>query len=151
MLVDDTYFMRIALQEAAAAAALGEVPVGAVLAMDGAVVAKVHNMKETWLDPTAHAEMIAIRSACGQLKRWRLSGATLYVTLEPCPMCAGAIVYSRIDRLVYGAKDPKAGAVDSLFNMLQNDALNHQLTVKSGVLAVECGDLLKEFFQRKRT
>ncbi|MEM5770071.1 MAG: nucleoside deaminase, partial [Bacillota bacterium] len=92
--------MRIALQEAAAGAALGEVPVGAVLAMDGAVVAKAHNMKETWLDPTAHAEMIAIRSACGQLKRWRLAGATLYVTLEPCPMCAGAIVHSRIDRLV---------------------------------------------------
>lgn len=142
--------MRIALQEAADAADLGEVPVGAVLVMDGAVVAKAHNMKETWLDPTAHAEMIAIRSACKQLKRWRLSGATLYVTLEPCPMCAGAIVHSRIDRLVYGAKDPKAGAVDSLFNMLQNDALNHQLTVKSGVLAPECGELLKEFFQRKR-
>ena len=148
--MDDTYFMRIALGEAADAAALGEVPVGAVLVMDGAVVAKAHNMKETWLDPTAHAEMIVIRSACKQLKRWRLSGATLYVTLEPCPMCAGAIVHSRIERLVYGAKDPKAGAVDSLFNMLQNDALNHQLTVRSGVLAAECGDLLKEFFQRKR-
>ena len=142
--------MRVALQEAADAAALGEVPVGAVLVMDGVIVAKAHNMKETWLDPTAHAEIIAIRSACKQLKRWRLSGATLYVTLEPCPMCAGAIVHSRIDRLVYGAKDPKAGAVDSLFNMLQNDALNHQLAVRSGVLAAECGDLLKEFFQMKR-
>lgn len=148
--MDDTYFMRIALQEAEAAASLGEAPIGAVLAIDGTVIAKAHNMKETWLDPTAHAEIIAIRKACEKLKRWRLTGATLYVTLEPCPMCAGAIVQSRIDRLVYGAKDPKAGAVDSLFNMLQNDALNHQLDVSSGVLAQECSEILKKFFQEKR-
>ncbi len=142
--------MQIAIQEAEAAAALGEAPIGAVLAIDGEVIAKAHNMKETWLDPTAHAEIIVIRKACEKLKRWRLAGATLYVTLEPCPMCAGAIVQSRIDRLVYGAKDPKAGAVDSLFNMLQNDALNHQLEVRSGVLAKECGEVLKNFFQEKR-
>lgn len=148
--VKDAYFMQIAVREAEAAAALGEVPVGAVLVMNGEVVAKAHNMKETWQDPTAHAEMIAIRAACKKLKKWRLTGATLYVTLEPCPMCAGAIVQSRIDRLVYGARDPKAGAVDSLFNMLQNDALNHQLEVRSDVLVKECSDVLKDFFQGRR-
>ena len=153
MLVDnmnDEYYMRIAIQEAEAAAALGEVPVGAVLVMDGEILARAHNLKETLLDPTAHAEIIAIRNGCAKLQRWRLAGATLYVTLEPCPMCAGAIVQSRIDRLVYGARDPKTGAVDSLFNMLQNDALNHQLAVRGGVLAAECSDVLKEFFQEKR-
>lgn len=143
--------MRIALHEAEAAAALGEVPIGAVLVMNGAIIAKAHNMKETWLDPTAHAEIIVIREACEKLKKWRLTGTTMYVTLEPCPMCAGAIVQSRIDRLVYGVKDPKAGAVDSLFNMLQNDALNHQLEVGSGVLLQECSHILKDFFQGKRT
>lgn len=148
--MNDEYFMQIAIREAEAAAACGEVPVGAVLVINGDIIAQAHNMKETLLDPTAHAEMIAIRKSCEKLKRWRLTGATMYVTLEPCPMCAGAIVQSRIDRLVYGAKDPKAGAVDSLFNMLQNDALNHQLQVKSGVLAKECSEVLKEFFQVKR-
>lgn len=148
--MNDEYFMQIAIREAEAAAACGEVPVGAVLVIDGDIIAQAHNMKETLLDPTAHAEMIAIRKSCEKLKRWRLTGATMYVTLEPCPMCAGAIVQSRIDRLVYGAKDSKAGAVDSLFNMLQNDALNHQLQVKSGVLAKECSEVLKEFFQVKR-
>lgn len=148
--MDDAYFMQIAINEARAAAILGEVPIGAVLVMDGEIIAKAHNMKEVWLDPTAHAEIVAIRKACEKLKRWRLTGATMYVTLEPCPMCAGAIVQSRIDRLVYGAKDPKAGAVDSLFNMLQNDALNHQLAVSSGVLGKECSDVLKEFFYKRR-
>jgi tRNA(adenine34) deaminase len=142
--------MQIALEESKKAFAAGEVPIGAVIVLNGEVIAQAHNLKETWLDPTAHAEMVAIREACKKLNRWRLTGATLYVTLEPCPMCAGAIVQSRIDRLVYGVKDPKAGAVDSLFNMLQNDALNHQLVVKSGVLAEECSQILKDFFQKKR-
>jgi tRNA(adenine34) deaminase len=148
--VDDSYYMQIALEESKKAFAAGEVPIGAVIVLNGEVIAQAHNLKETWLDPTAHAEMVAIREACKKLNRWRLTGATLYVTLEPCPMCAGAIVQSRIDRLVYGVKDPKAGAVDSLFNMLQNDALNHQLVVKSGVLAEECSQILKDFFQKKR-
>jgi tRNA(adenine34) deaminase len=148
--VDDSYYMQIALEESKEAFAAGEVPIGAVIVLNGEVIAQAHNLKETWLDPTAHAEMVAIREACKKLNRWRLTGATLYVTLEPCPMCAGAIVQSRIDRLVYGVKDPKAGAVDSLFNMLQNDALNHQLVVKSGVLAEECSQILKDFFQKKR-
>lgn len=148
--MDDAYFMQLALCEAKTAATAGEVPIGAVLVIDGEIIAKAHNMKEEWLDPTAHAEIIVIRKACEKLKRWRLTGATLYVTLEPCPMCAGAIIHSRIDRLVYGAKDPKAGAVDSLFNMLQNDALNHQLKIRSGVLDKECSAVLKDFFQEKR-
>lgn len=148
--MDDNYYMQLALRESEKAFTAGEVPIGAVIVVDGKVISQAHNMKETWLDPTAHAEVVAIRKACKALDRWRLSGATMYVTLEPCPMCAGAIVQSRIERLVYGVKDPKAGAVDSLFNMLQNDALNHQLIVKSGVLAEECGQVLKDFFQKKR-
>jgi tRNA(adenine34) deaminase len=148
--VDDIAYMRMALAESKQAIQLGEVPIGAVLVINDEIIAKAHNMKETWLDPTAHAEIVTIREACTKLQRWRLTGATLYVTLEPCPMCAGAIVQSRIDRLVYGVKDPKAGAVDSLFNMLQNDALNHQLAVTGGVLADECSQVLKDFFKYKR-
>lgn len=143
--------MRVALDESRKALSENEVPVGAVIVFNGEIIAKAHNMKEQWLDPTAHAEIVAIRAACVQLKRWRLSGATIYVTMEPCPMCAGAIVQGRIDRLVYGVKDPKAGAIDSLFNIAQNDALNHQLQVTSGVLAEECGSIVKSFFQRRRS
>ena len=149
-MLSDYDFMELALQEAREAYALGEVPIGAVLVIDGAVIATGHNMRETWHDATAHAEVIAIQKACRKLGRWRLTGATLYVTIEPCPMCAGALVMSRIDRLVYGSPDYKGGAVESLFNIVQNDALNHRIEVLSGVRADECSALMREFFRERR-
>lgn len=148
--MDDIYYMGLALGEAKKAYDLGEVPIGAVLVVDQQVVASAHNMREIWHDATAHAEVIAIREACKALNRWRLTGATLYVTIEPCPMCAGAIVMSRIDRLVYGSPDYKAGAVESLFNVVQNPALNHRLDVTAGVRADECSALMKDFFRQRR-
>ncbi|MDF2572882.1 MAG: tadA [Sporomusa sp.] len=148
--MDDSYYMGLALVEAKQAYDLGEVPIGAVLVIDQQVVASAHNMREIWHDATAHAEVIAIREACKVLSRWRLTGATLYVTIEPCPMCAGAIVMSRIDRLVYGSPDYKAGAVESLFNVVQNPALNHRLEVTSGVRADECTAIMKDFFRQRR-
>ncbi|MDF2572320.1 MAG: tadA [Sporomusa sp.] len=148
--MDDSYYMGLALDEAKKAYELGEVPIGAVIVIDDQVVASAHNMRERWHDATAHAEVIAIREACAELKRWRLTGATLYVTIEPCPMCAGALIMSRIDRLVYGSPDYKAGAVESLFNVVQNSALNHQMEVVSGVRADECSTIMKEFFRQRR-
>jgi tRNA(adenine34) deaminase len=148
--VDDQYYMGLALAEAAKAYELGEVPIGAVLVIDGEVVASGHNMRETWHDATAHAEIIVIREACDKLRRWRLAGAALYVTIEPCPMCAGALVMSRIDRLVYGSADYKAGAIESIFNVAQNQALNHQIEVTAGVRADECSAIMKEFFRERR-
>ena len=148
--MDDYDYMGLALDEAEKAYALGEVPIGAVLVLDGEVIASAHNMRETWQDATAHAEIIAIRVACRKLDRWRLTGATLYVTIEPCPMCAGSLVMSRVDRLVYGSGDYKAGAVDSVFNVTQNAALNHQLDVISGVRADECAAIMKRFFKERR-
>ncbi|WP_425059276.1 tRNA-specific adenosine deaminase [Sporomusa carbonis] len=148
--MDDSYYMGLALVEAQKAFDLGEVPIGAVLVMDNQVIATAHNMRELWHDATAHAEVIAIREACRVLKRWRLTGATLYVTIEPCPMCAGALVMSRVDRLVYGSPDYKAGAVESLFNVAQNSALNHRLEVTAGVRAEECAAIMKEFFRQRR-
>ncbi|MDD4321219.1 MAG: tRNA adenosine(34) deaminase TadA [Acidaminococcaceae bacterium] len=148
--MDDKEFMKIALEEAAKAAAIGEIPIGAVLVMHDEIIAKGHNMRETWQDGTAHAEVVVIRAACKKLKRWRLTGATLYVTIEPCPMCAGAIVMSRIDRLVYGAADSRAGACESLFNVVNNPALNHQVKVTAGTLELECGKIVKDFMQEKR-
>ncbi|MEL7632895.1 MULTISPECIES: tRNA adenosine(34) deaminase TadA [Sporomusa] len=148
--MDDNYYMGLALTEARKAFALGEVPIGAVLVMDNQVVSAAHNMRESWHDATAHAEVIAIRDACQQLNRWRLTGATLYVTIEPCPMCAGALVMSRIDKLVYGSPDYKAGAVESLFNIVQHPALNHRLEVIAGVRADECSGIMKEFFRLRR-
>ncbi|MCX7781148.1 MAG: tRNA adenosine(34) deaminase TadA [Negativicutes bacterium] len=148
--MDDNRYMGLALDEARKAYAQGEVPIGAVLVMDGEVVASAHNMRETWQDATAHAEVIVIREACRKLGRWRLTGATLYVTIEPCPMCAGALVMSRIDRLVYGSDDYKAGAVASIFNVVQNEALNHRMAVTAGVRADECAELMKEFFRSRR-
>ena len=147
---DDSYFMGLALEQAEKAYQLGEVPIGAILAIDGEVIASAHNMRETWHDATAHAEMIVIRQACERLQRWRLTGSTLYVTIEPCPMCAGALVMSRIDRLVYGSADYKAGAVDSLFNVTQHKALNHSLQVTAGVRADECSAIMKQFFRMRR-
>jgi len=146
----DEEFMDIALAEAALAGIDGEVPIGAVLVMDGKVIAKAHNLRETDRDATAHAEILAIRQACRVLQRWRLSGATLYVTIEPCPMCAGALVMSRIDRLVYGSHDSKAGAVESLFNIVQHNSLNHRLSVTAGIRAEESAELMRDFFRQRR-
>jgi tRNA(adenine34) deaminase len=146
----DLAMMRRALELATAAAELEEVPVGAVIAVDGAIVAEAYNERERAKDPTAHAELLAIARAAKKLDRWRLFGATLYVTLEPCPMCAGAMVNARIDRLVYGADDPKAGAVRSLFAIADDQRLNHRVEIERGVLAGECGELLRSFFKNKR-
>lgn len=148
--MDDNYYMGLALAEAEKAFAIGEIPIGAVLVAGGEVIARAHNMRETWQDATAHAEVIVIREACRLLNRWRLTGTTLYVTIEPCPMCAGALVMSRIDRLVYGSSDYKAGGVESIFNIVQNDALNHQMAVTAGVRADECSAIMKGFFRAKR-
>lgn len=146
----DQHYMRLALSEASAAAAEDEAPVGAVIVRGDQLVASAHNQREALHDPTAHAEMIAITQAAEAMGDWRLEGCTLYVTLEPCPMCAGAIVLARIPRVVYGASDPKAGAVDSLFNLLSDARLNHRSEVVAGVLAPECSAALSDFFQRKR-
>lgn len=142
--------MALALEEARAAAAEGEVPIGAVVVCEGAVVARAHNRRENEKDPTAHAEIIAIREAARRLGRWRLSDCTVYVTLEPCPMCAGAMHQARIERLVYGAVDPKAGAVGTLYDLSNDERLNHRFEVTSGVLAEESADLLRAFFGRLR-
>jgi len=145
------YFMQLALQEAEAAAEEGEVPVGAVIVhSERRVIASDHNRREQLRDPTAHAEMLAITQAAEALGSWRLEDCTLYVTLEPCPMCAGAVVQARIPRVVYGANDPKSGAVQSLFKLLNDVRLNHQCSVVSGVLAEPCGNVLSRFFQRQR-
>lgn len=148
--MDDHDYMGAALDEARKAYALDEVPIGAVLVMDGEIIARGHNMRELWHDATAHAEIIVVREACRKLGRWRLTGATLYVTIEPCPMCAGALVMSRVDRVVYGSADYKAGAVESIFNIVQHSALNHQLLVTAGVRADECAGLMKDFFKKRR-
>ncbi|MCL2004710.1 MAG: tRNA adenosine(34) deaminase TadA [Planctomycetaceae bacterium] len=151
MAMEVDYFMRLALQEAEAAAEENEVPVGAVIVhRERRVIASDHNRREQLRDPTAHAEMLAITQAAEALGSWRLDECTLYVTLEPCPMCAGAIVQARIPRVVYGADDPKSGAVLSLFNLLNDARLNHQCAVISGVLSEPCGQILSQFFQRQR-
>ena len=129
----DEEYMQLALQEARAADVIGEIPIGAVLVVEGEVVARAHNMRETWNDATAHAEVIVIREACKKLGRWRLEGAVLYVTVEPCPMCSGAIVNSRIDKVVYGCPDAKAGGAESIFNIISNDAVI-QLSVLHAVI-----------------
>lgn len=150
MLADDQRYMRLALQQAMAAAEEDEVPVGAIVVHRGRVIAAAYNQRELLRDPTAHAEMLAITQAAEALESWRLEECTLYVTLEPCPMCAGAIIQSRIPRVVYGASDPKAGAVRSLFRLLDDDRLNHRCQITSGVLAEDCGQILTWFFQQKR-
>ena len=142
--------MRLAFSEAQAALEADEVPVGAVIVHQNRVIAAAYNQRDTLHDPTAHAEMIAITQAADQLKDWRLEDCTLYVTLEPCPMCAGAIVQARIPRLVYGTTDPKAGACVSLYSIVRDDRLNHQVEVIGGVMELECAIILKEFFGRKR-
>jgi tRNA(adenine34) deaminase len=142
--------MALALAEARAAAVEGEVPVGAVVIAGGRVVAARHNEREAARDPTAHAELLALRDAAAALGSWRLSDATMVVTLEPCPMCAGALVAARVGRLVFGAADPRAGACGTLYNLCADPRLNHELPVTSGVRADECGALLTSFFSEKR-
>jgi tRNA(adenine34) deaminase len=146
----DLFYMRFALEEARKALTLNEVPVGAVAVADGQVVARGHNQNESLMDPTAHAEMIALREAALSLDRWRLSNVTLYVTLEPCVMCAGAMVHARLGRVVYGARDPKGGACGSEYHILQDYRLNHQVDVTGDVLREEASRLLHDFFYRKR-
>jgi tRNA(adenine34) deaminase len=142
--------MRLALDEARAAGKSGEVPIGAVVVVEGRVVGSAGNLREATQDPTAHAEILAMRQAAAALRTWRLSDATLYVTLEPCPMCAGALVAARLGRLVFGAPDPKAGACGTLYNMCADPRLNHELPVRGGLLAAECGSLLSEWFAARR-
>jgi tRNA(adenine34) deaminase len=147
---EDYSYMARALELARAAEAAGEVPVGAVIVRDGAVVAEGWNHPIGANDPTAHAEIVALRAAGSALGTYRLTGTTLYVTLEPCSMCASAMVHARVQRLVYAATDPRAGAAGSVFNIVQHPALNHRLECTGGVLAEECGSLLRQFFQARR-
>jgi tRNA(adenine34) deaminase len=146
----DEEMMRLALEEARDAASFGDVPVGAVIARGAEVLARAGNARERSQDPTAHAEIVAVRSVAGRLGTWHLEGCTIYVTLEPCAMCAGALVLARVDRLVFGAKDPKAGFAGSLEDLVRDPRLNHTVEVFSGVLAEECGELLREFFGDRR-
>ncbi len=143
-------YMQMALAQAQAAREAEEVPVGAVIVRDGRVIAAAHNQRETLHDPTAHAEMIAITQAAEAIGDWRLERCALYVTLEPCPMCAGAIVQARVPLVVYGATDPKGGAVNTLYHLLNDSRLNHQSEVLPGVAAEPCGSILTNFFQEKR-
>ena len=147
---DDAYFMGECMRLAAEAASRGDVPVGAVVVQDGEIVGRGFNRREMDADPVAHAEIVALREACQAAGRWRVDGATLYVTLEPCPMCAGAIVNARVARLVYGAADPKAGAVRSLYNICDDPRLNHRVEVVAGLEAEACGKLLTDFFRAAR-
>lgn len=146
----DKYYMQMALEEAKKAEALGEVPIGAIIVHDEQVIARGHNLRETTKNATTHAELSAIQEACAELDNWRLENTTLYVTLEPCPMCAGAILQSRIPRVVYGARDPKGGAVHSLYELLNDSRFNHECDVVEGVLGDECGAILTAFFRAIR-
>ena len=143
--------MRHALAAAQQAATMGEVPVGAVVYRGDQVIAVAHNLRESQADPTAHAEVLALRQAARQIGTWRLDGCGIAVTLEPCPMCAGALVNSRIDELVYGAADPKMGCVSTLYQLCTESRFNHQLTITSGVMAEACGQILTDFFQARRS
>ena len=146
----DERLMRAAIEQAALAQAAGDVPIGCVIERGGRIIAAAHNRRIIDRDPTAHAEMLAIRAAAEAIGDWRLTGCTLTVTLEPCCMCAGAIVLARIPRLVYGAADPKAGAVETLYRLCSDQRLNHQVQVTGGILADDCGRLLTSFFQAQR-
>lgn len=150
MSATDVDFMREALAEARIAEAKGEVPVGAVVVVDGAIIARGHNLRQTTQDPTAHAELVAVREAAAALGSWRLVGATVYVTLEPCPMCAGMLVNSRVHRCVWGCDDPKAGATKTLYTIGDDPRLNHRFESTPGILGEECAEVLREFFGRIR-
>ncbi|MEK4484006.1 tRNA adenosine(34) deaminase TadA [Psychrobacillus sp. FSL H8-0484] len=146
----DEYYMNLAIEEAKKAAAIGEVPIGAIIVYKDEVIAKAFNLRETTQNATTHAELLAIQEACAKIGSWRLEETTLYVTLEPCPMCAGAILQSRIPRVVYGARDAKAGCVDSLYHLLNDSRFNHICEVTEGVLSETCGSLLTHFFRDLR-
>jgi len=148
--LDHAAYMREALAEAKKAYALGEVPIGAVVVIDDQIIGRGHNLRETLLDSTAHAEILAMREAARSIKDWRLSEATLYSTIEPCAMCAGALVQFRVKLLVYGAEDVKAGAVDSVLDIVREPRFNHQVAVLSGVLANECSEIMRCFFKELR-
>ena len=148
--LQDEKYMREALAEARLAADEGEVPIGAVVVCDGRIVARAHNRRETDRDPSAHAEFHALVDAARTLDRWRLTGCTAYVTLEPCLMCAGLMVNSRIDRCVFGAPDPKGGALGTLYDVSHDERLNHEFEVTAGVLEEECAEVLREFFKARR-
>jgi tRNA(adenine34) deaminase len=147
---DDEKYMRHALALARRAEEEGEVPIGALLVFNGEVIGEGWNRPITTCDPTAHAEILALRAAAGKLGNYRLAGSTLYVTLEPCPMCAGAMVLARVARVVYGAEDPRAGAAGSAFNLLQTDVLNHRTQVTGGIAKEQCAELLNLFFKQRR-
>ncbi|MFQ5454904.1 MAG: tRNA adenosine(34) deaminase TadA [Nitrospirota bacterium] len=144
-------FMRLALEEASLSSRNNEVPIGAILVVNNVVVSRAHNMTESWNDPTAHAEIIAIKDASRRLKRWRLSDAALYVTVEPCAMCAWAIVLARISSLVYGCTDPRAGAAGSLYDIIGDSKVANSIKTSSGILEIECKKLLQDFFNRLRS
>jgi tRNA(adenine34) deaminase len=146
----DEKYMQIAIEQAEIARANGDVPIGAVIVYQNQIIGKAYNQREQLKDPTAHAEIIALTQAAAFLETWRLNDCTIYVTLEPCPMCAGALVLARMKRLVYGCDDPKTGAVKSLYNIVQDQRLNHRLEVTSGVLTDESSELLQEFFRKRR-
>jgi tRNA(adenine34) deaminase len=146
---DDRY-MKLALEQAQVAEENDDVPIGAVIVYENQVIGKAYNQREQLKDPTAHAEIVALTQAAAFLENWRLHGCTIYVTLEPCPMCAGALVLARLDRLVYGCDDPKTGACGSLYNIVQDERLNHRLEVTNGVLEEMCREQLQQFFARRR-
>ena len=146
----DEKFMTEALKEAEKSANFDEVPVGAVIVKDGKIIARGHNLRETKNDPTAHAEIVAIRKACKKLKSWRLEDCTIYVTIEPCSMCAGALLWTRIKRIVYGASDPKGGALGSSYNLFEVKNINHKAEITRGVLENRCASLITSFFKNKR-
>lgn len=147
---DDKRYMKTAIEQAKIAEENGDVPIGAVIVYKNQIIGKAYNQREQLNDPTAHAEIIALTQAAAFMESWHLNGCTMYVTLEPCPMCAGALVLSRMDRLVFGCDDPKTGACKSLYNIVQDERLNHRLEVTSGILAEDCSKLLHDFFQRRR-
>lgn len=147
---EHAYYMQYALQEAQKAYDIGEVPIGAVIVYKGEIIARAHNLRETTQSATTHAELMAIEQACEKIGSWRLEETTLYVTLEPCPMCAGAILQSRIPTVVYGARDIKAGCVDSLYRLLNDARFNHECDVVEGVMVDECGNILTRFFRELR-
>ncbi len=146
----DERYMQMALEQARIAEENGDVPIGAIIVGENGIIGKAYNQREQLQDPTAHAEIIALTQAAAAMENWHLNGCTIYVTLEPCPMCAGALVLSRMDRLVYGCDDPKAGACRSLYNIVQDERLNHRLEVTSGILAEQCREQLQGFFVKRR-
>jgi tRNA(adenine34) deaminase len=150
MYEQDERWMTIALQEAEAAALQGEVPVGCIVVLENQIIGRAHNLRETLADPTAHAEILALQQAAKNMEQWRLCGASLYVTLEPCPMCTGAIINARIQRVIFGCDDPKAGCCGSLHQLAQGAGFNHQFEITRGILAEESAFLLRSFFQKRR-